>query len=131
MVMRLRCEIFPSDLDATQDFYVRVLGFEVMRYQQEPPGPYLALQRGSVQIGAALRAEAAASMRRPPTGVELVLEVDDVEAEYARVLSSGWPVAEELQQRPWGLTDFRLIDPSGYYLRITDRFPDDGDPVRA
>jgi catechol 2,3-dioxygenase-like lactoylglutathione lyase family enzyme len=124
--MQLRCEIFPSDLDATEDFYVRVLGFRVMRLQLEPPSPYLALQRDSVRIGAALRADGEAGMRRPPTGVELVLEVDDVEAEHDRILSSGWPVAEALQERPWGLTDFRLTDPSGYYIRITNRFPDDG-----
>lgn len=130
MAMQLRCEIFSSDLDATEDFYVRVLGFRVMRFQQEPPGPYLALQRDSVRIGAALRAEGESGMRRPPTGVELVLEVDDVEAEHARILSTGWPVAEELQLRPWGLTDFRLTDPSGYYLRITNRFPEDGGSVR-
>jgi lactoylglutathione lyase len=131
MAMQLRCEIFPSDLDATQDFYVRVLGFRVMRFQQEPPSPYLALQRDSVRIGAALRAEGEAGMRRPPTGVELVLEVDDVEAEHARILSSGWPVTEELQHRPWGLTDFRLTDPSGYYLRITNRFPDSDESARS
>jgi len=23
--------------------------------------------------------------------------------------------------RPWGLRDFRIFDPSGYYLRITER----------
>jgi catechol 2,3-dioxygenase-like lactoylglutathione lyase family enzyme len=129
MAMQLRCEIFPSDLDATQDFYVRVLGFRVMRFQQEPPGPYLALQRDVVRIGAALRADGEVGMRRPPTGVELVLEVDDVEAEHARILSSGWPVADELQQRPWGLTDFRLTDPSGYYIRITNRFPEGDESV--
>jgi len=35
------------------------------------------------------------------------------------VVDSGWPLAEDLQQRPWGLIDFRLHDPDGYYLRIT------------
>ena len=123
-MMQLRCEIFPSDLAATREFYVGVLGFRVLRFQQEPLDPYLALQRDRVHIGAAVRAEGVVDMRRPPTGVELVLEVDDVHAEHARVLASGWPLAEELQERPWGLTDFRLVDPSGHYLRITNRFPE-------
>jgi hypothetical protein len=26
-----------------------------------------------------------------------------------------------LPLRHWGLTDFRLVDPAGYYLRITNR----------
>ncbi len=28
---------------------------------------------------------------------------------------------EPLLVRPWGLTDFRVADPDGYYLRITSR----------
>jgi lactoylglutathione lyase len=60
---------------------------------------------------------------RPVTGVELVLEVDDLGQEHARVTSAGWPLAEELADRPWGLRDFRLLDPSGYYWRITGRAP--------
>jgi hypothetical protein len=28
-------------------------------------------------------------------------------------------ISEPLQLRPWGLYDFRLTDPDGYYLRIT------------
>jgi len=35
--------------------------------------------------------------------------------------AAGWPLAEDLQDRPWGLKDFRILDPAGYYLRITDR----------
>lgn len=59
--------------------------------------------------------------RRPPAGVELVLEVDDVTAERGRVVAAGWPVEEDLQLRSWRLTDFRILDPAGYYLRITGR----------
>jgi lactoylglutathione lyase len=50
-----------------------------------------------------------------------VIEVDDVVAERDRVVAAGWPLEEDLQARPWGLTDFRVLDPAGYYLRITDR----------
>jgi hypothetical protein len=38
-----------------------------------------------------------------------------------RVVAAGWPLEEDLQDRPWGLTDFRILDPGGYYLRITNR----------
>ena len=31
------------------------------------------------------------------------------------------PLEEDLQDRPWGLRIFRVLDPAGYYLRITGR----------
>jgi hypothetical protein len=54
-------------------------------------------------------------------GTETVLEVDDLAGERSRVAAAGWPVEEDVQRRPWGLTDFRILDPAGYYLRITSR----------
>jgi uncharacterized glyoxalase superfamily protein PhnB len=55
---------------------------------------------------------------RAGLGVEFVLEVDDVDAAYARVLAEGWPVAAPLTERPWGTRDFRVIDPDGLYIRV-------------
>ena len=125
--MTLRCEIFPEDLDVIVDFYTRVLGFSVTKDQRGEPNAYVALRRGAVHIGAAQQPlPAAPAERRPPTGVELVLEVDDIVAERDRVVAAGWPLEEDLQRRVWGLTDFRLLDPAGYYLRITDRGPTAG-----
>ena len=75
-----------------------------------------------VYIGAAYRdGPVDRSTRRPSTGIELVLEVDDLAAEHDRVVAIGWPIQEPLQDRPWGLTDFRILDPAGHYLRITNR----------
>jgi len=82
----------------------------------------VAMQRGAVRVGAARRAVPDAhAARRPPAGVELVLEVDDVAGERDRVVAAGWPLDEDLQDRPWDLKDFRILDPAGYYLRITSR----------
>lgn len=122
--MTLRFEIFPSDLDATAGFYTRVLRFEVTADRRAEPEPYMAFRRDAVRVGAARHAhEEHRPERRPPVGVELVLEVDDIDAELEQVRTSGWPLAEQLQERPWGLRDFRLVDPSGYYLRVTNRAP--------
>ena len=123
MVMTLRCEIFPLDLDATVDFYTRVLRFTVDRDERHNTSPYVALRRDEVVVGAASRDLAVfRDQRRPPTGVELVLETDDVLSDLAHV-RQGWPLEEDLVARPWGLRDFRVVDPSGYYLRITERHP--------
>jgi lactoylglutathione lyase len=121
MEMTLRAEIFPDDLDATVRFYTSVLGFRVTADRRAEPSAYVSLQRGSVRIGALGAVPDNRAGRRPPTGVELVLEVDDVAGERERVLGAGWPLEEDLQDRPWGLTDFRILDPAGYYLRVTGR----------
>ena len=122
MGMSLRIELFVDDLDVFVDFYTRVLAFELADDRRDTEWPYIAVARDGVRIGA-VRAWKAVDQaaRTVPTGTEIVLEVDDVAAEYARVLATGHPLAEELQQRPWGLTDFRLHDPNGYFLRVTGR----------
>jgi lactoylglutathione lyase len=54
-------------------------------------------------------------------GVEIVLEldgVDELEALYERCRQRP-VISESLELRSWGLYDFRLTDPDGYYLRIT------------
>src|SRR4051812_22544659 len=118
--MRLRVEIFPVDLDATVEFYTAALGFALDRDERGTGLGYVTLIRGETRIGAAARPPVPdGGARRPPSGVEIVLEVEDVGAEREGVRRSGHPVIEDLTERPWGLTDFRLSDPDGYYLRIT------------
>lgn len=119
--MTLRFEIFTDDLDAVVDFYTRVLGFSLVTDEREHRERYAALERDAVRVGAAWRLGVSPEHRRPPTGVELVLEVDDIAAERERVLAAGWPIEEDLTLRPWGLTDLRVLDPGGHYLRLTDR----------
>ena len=122
MPTTLRLEIFPADLNATVRFYVDLLGFSLVTDRRGDEQPYLALERGAVRIGAAARpGEGSPAQRRPPTGVEIVLEVDYLHAERDRIRHAGWPIEEDIVRRPWGLQDFRVTDPDGYYLRITHR----------
>lgn len=124
MSATLRCEVFPAHLETTVSFYVDVLGFEVVGDERGVESGYVSLRRGHVRIGAATRpAVPDREQRRPPVGVELVLEVDDLDADRARVAAAGWPITEDLTVRPWGLRDFRVLDPDGYYWRITTRTP--------
>jgi lactoylglutathione lyase len=120
----LRCELFPDDLGAALAFYIDVLRFRPARDERARENPYIALERGMVRLGLAARPTPPhTEQRRPPVGVELVLEVDDVVMERAHVEAAGWPVVKDLTEQPWGLVDFRLLDPNGYYWRITSRSP--------
>jgi hypothetical protein len=53
-------------------------------------------------------------------GVEVVLQVEDVRQFYNRVKDKV-AILEPLKMRAWGLEDFRLLDPFGFYLRFTSR----------
>jgi lactoylglutathione lyase len=125
--MGLRLELFVEDIGASIDFYTKVLGFEVLR---EHPGDYASLRCGDVTLGigpisklpkgVGYFTREIASLRRG-LGVEIVLEIDEVDEWYRHVSGSGHPVFEPPQDRPWGLKDFRIIDPDGYYLRLTSK----------
>lgn len=122
MTTQLRLEIFVADLDAFVDFYTRVLQFQLIDDRRRAEHPYAAVVRDGARLGAVPAwSPVDPHLRAVPRGVELVLDVDDVAAEHDRVCDSGWPLSNDLQERPWGLTDFRLHDPDGHYLRITSR----------
>jgi predicted enzyme related to lactoylglutathione lyase len=121
MGMTLRIELFPADLDVFFDFYTRVLRFEVERDERTVPWPYVSVQRDSVHIGAVRAWEEVHVGRLPPFGTEIVLEVDDVQLERDAIVAEGGELLEDLVDRPWGLRDFRLLDPDGHLLRYTSR----------
>ena len=121
MPTSLRIEIFPADLNATVRFYVDLLGFSLVTDHRADVSPYLALRRDDVQIGAVPVPGGHPLQRKPPTGVEIVLEVDYLHVERDRIRLAGWPIEEDIMRRPWGLQDFRVLDPDGYYIRFTSR----------
>jgi uncharacterized glyoxalase superfamily protein PhnB len=126
--MTFRLELFVDDLAASIDFYSRVFGFRLCEQQVDG---YTPMINGEVSLSLNLRANLpdehpiqAIVGERLGRGIELVLEVNDIKAMYQRVRSANWPLSAELQHQPWGLTDFRVLDPDGYYWRITTRGKD-------
>lgn len=115
----LRIEIFPADLDASVGFYER-LGFELVGIKDGPPR-YASMRWDDVRIGMRQSDAADPTLRAIPVGTEIVIDVDDVQAVRDHALGCGITPVEDLTEREWGLTDFRVTDPDGYYLRITGR----------
>ena len=58
-------------------------------------------------------------LRYPPLGTELVLYVEDLEA-TRRVLEEAGHDPGEIALQSWGDRDFRLTDPDGYYVRVSE-----------
>jgi lactoylglutathione lyase len=117
--MRLRLELFVDDLDTSIGFYAGI-GFAIERREHD----YASLRWGDVVLGLGPIAKLPASGPGPGftqerlagvrgAGVEIVLEVDDLDAEFQRVTLAGQSVVESVRERPWGLRDFRLADPDG------------------
>ena len=95
-------ELFCSDLSASLAFY-SALGFEVV-WRNDSMG-YAVISR----VEATTRG----------LGVEVVIPVSDLDAIYENAQAHDATVST-LHERPWGLRDFRVADPDGFYLRFTE-----------
>lgn len=129
-MMRLRLELFVKSVPDSMDFYTRVLGFDTVSYQ---PDDYSVFRKGEIQIALQDQAQLPDDHPLKPhhrpvgLGIEIVLEVKDVQAAYEQVQQEQWYITDTLAQRPWGLQDFRVIDPNGFYIRITERTTPEGE----
>ena len=95
-------------------FYTRILPFKVTRDQRNHPGRVRIDAAWRRQRGTARRAiPDALAPRLPPAGAEPVLKMDDIAGERDLVVAAGWSLEQDLQDRAWGLTDFRVADPLG------------------
>jgi lactoylglutathione lyase len=118
-----RFEVFPADLEKCIAFYTDILRFELVQRKNS----YAFFRRDNIFIGAdqghfelEILKRSDRSSRKPPIGVEIVIEVDDLEDERKWVMEKGWTLDADVKLQAWGLKDFRIMDPDGYYLRITE-----------
>jgi catechol 2,3-dioxygenase-like lactoylglutathione lyase family enzyme len=120
--MRTHVEFFVSDFERSIAFY-QTLGFEVVRKWEG----WALLDRAGARL--ALQDEAYArshdhyfthNLDGPRgVGVEVPIEVGDLEAAYEAASALGTAVVKGITERPWGARDFRVADPDGYFLRFT------------
>lgn len=125
--MTMRIELFVRDLDRSLDFYERALGFVLDSTREPPTVDYIPIRHRDVRLslGPLERLPAShyfnsAVKTRLGVGVEIVIEVEQLE-EYERKARAVNAVVEPTQLRSWGLLDFRVVDPDGYYIRVTQR----------
>jgi catechol 2,3-dioxygenase-like lactoylglutathione lyase family enzyme len=125
-----RFELFVADLGRSVAFYTERLGFRVVTN-----GPdYASVRSGQVLLGLGpvgkLPVEGvepgftqASVARAKGAGVEIVLEVDGgpaaVDSWHAHLSRANVVVAAAPRDQSWGLRDLRIVDPDGYYIRIT------------
>ncbi len=118
-ILSSRFMLHPSDLDQSIDFYQNVLGLHPMREfgQGEGRGVVFFLGGGYLEI----TGEGAV----PPTpATELWLQVRDAQAIEVKLRTSGVPILESTVEKPWGLTELRIMDPDGLVLIFVEVPPD-------
>jgi lactoylglutathione lyase len=126
-ILGVRIELFVNDVEHSARFYRDVLGFRPAR-DVDKTG-YLPISSGAVTIGLQGHAKLISDHFRPEhfggprgVGVEIQVEVDAVDALYALAVTTAPAFGAGIEpsgDRSWGLRDFRLIDPDGYYLCIS------------
>jgi catechol 2,3-dioxygenase-like lactoylglutathione lyase family enzyme len=103
-------------LDVTVAFYKR-LGFEGGVHEFN--NSYAILRRDSVEIHF-FRHEALIPEQSSSGCYVRVLDVDSVYSAFStsELPKSGIPRMDSLQDKPWGLREFAIVDPDGNLLRI-------------
>lgn len=108
-----------SDQDRARDFYVGVLGMDLLRDAQMQPGMrwvQVAPRGGEATITLVTWFETM------PAGSNrgLVLETDDLEADVERLRGHGLDFPDGIQQQPWGrYVTFADPDGNGLVLQAT------------
>ena len=103
-------------VSATVEFYTR-FGFEGGAHEFN--SAYAILRRGSIELHFFLHKELVPA----ESSAGCYIRVLDVERIYGAVLSSqlprtGIPRMDTLEDKPWGLREFAIVDPDGNLLRI-------------
>ena len=106
----------------TSDFYVRLLGFEVVFSADW----YVSLRRGAHELAVldAGHPTIPADYRKPVAGLLLNVEVDDVDAEYRRLVAGeGLAPVLDLRDEPFGQRHFIVADPAGTLVDVITEIP--------
>jgi catechol 2,3-dioxygenase-like lactoylglutathione lyase family enzyme len=110
----------------SKDFYVRLFGFEVT-FEADW---YVSLRRGPHELALLDHAHRTlpAAYRRPVTGLLLNFEVDDVDAEWGRLVEGEGLVPElTLRDEDFGQRHFIVADPNGVLVDVITPIPPSGE----
>jgi catechol 2,3-dioxygenase-like lactoylglutathione lyase family enzyme len=113
-----RFTYFTSDYETTVEFYRDGLELPIRDSWDrggEDRGTNFVASSGLIEVLQRPTADDAEPLfdPRPPQGAFMVIEVDDVEGSYRRVVEKGIPVQKELSRQSWGHNSFCVKEPNG------------------
>jgi catechol 2,3-dioxygenase-like lactoylglutathione lyase family enzyme len=105
-----------QDFDRATAFYRDTLGLAVSASWDEHGRGIIFVATGTGQIEIFEYVDAGSAP--VPTGMKLAWEVDDVDAEFARLSAAGVPILEAPTDRPWGHRNITIADPDGIVVTL-------------
>lgn len=123
--MKFWSGVVTEKVQESRDFYVRLFGCQVL-YEGEG-GWFVLLSLGESELGFMKPGlDFQAPIYRPAfqgQGMWITVDVDDVDAHYARIRGLGTPIEVELRDEPWGDRHFAVVDPNGIGVDVVERRP--------
>lgn len=101
-----------NDLAGALDFYCHALGFDLAWSWGEPP-EIAAVCRDNAEITLSQRAGA-----KPAGASHVYLGISGIDDYHAALVDAGVTIVVPIADRPYGMRDFRIADPSGNELSI-------------
>lgn len=120
MATNFRCAFFTDEYELTVHFYRDLLKFQVGESWDRSPddkGTIFLAGTGMIEVLTKPRHDNSwVWSKEKPQGFAIVIELDDVNAFYARVLEKDIVVAAKLTDWEWKHRSFRIEDPNGVML---------------
>lgn len=124
----VQIELHVPDFEKVKDFYGK-LGFKVVwERKPEKKKGYLVIKKdenilcfwpGNEYVGKQSYFKNFPSDTKRGYGVEIVIMTNDIENLYKKA-ELFCKIVDKLRTQPWGLKDFRIEDPFGFYIRFTE-----------
>lgn len=114
-IMRIDTTYSTEKLQESKEFYLRHFGFQLV-FENDW---YVELVTPARDAGISFTLpQREAGEFFNGRGVILSFEVEDADAEYARLKAAGLSIAQALEDKPWGERSFAVNDPNGLHIYI-------------
>jgi uncharacterized glyoxalase superfamily protein PhnB len=109
---RIRCVLAVQNLDASVDYYTRVLGMEV---DFTAPG-WAFLSRGSFRLMLGECADTVPAHETADHSYFAYVTVEGIDEFYSEVAGRGASLMQGLADKPWGMREFGVRTPDGHRI---------------
>lgn len=118
-----RVQLYVNDIEKSLLFYEEVIG--LMLYKRSVHGARFNHDQFSLLLVSDLRLNENHYFynrkEMKGNGFELIIVVNRIEEVYERCKENRCTIQEEIQTYPWEMRGFKVVDPDGYFLRVTSK----------